>query len=307
MSRTLAGMVSITRLISNNSPSAKPELWGNLGGVVRRRLSAWLNAKLDSEWPSRPLITTIEPEKLMLEVIPSDVIGMPIARFGVYEFALSQLIRAYLTTTDVFVDVGANIGYYSVIASNLVGPAGRVFAFEPSPRVRARLVRNITLNGMTNNVEVRSEAVSEECGIVRLVEPNGGGNDGLAYVDLKATGGGVEVTAVRLDGVPELRSRLPDLIKVDVEGGEAAVFRGASMLLREEAAPTILFESFDISRDAAILRQFGYDVFQPGLLRGQLTLHSDITAPSYRRWEAPNFLAVKGARGRRFVEAYRRP
>lgn len=295
-------MFFLNRLIAENLPSAKPELWADVGGVLWRRFEAWVNTTVDPTWPKRPFITTIAPERLLLEVIPSDVIGMPIARFGVYEFAVSSLVRQYLKAGDVFVDVGANIGYYSVIAAAAVGPSGAVHAFEPSARVRARLKRNVEVNEL-RQITVHPEAVGAQGGTVRLVEPEGVGNDGLGHV--KATGNeGTEVRAVRLDELPEFSNACPHLIKVDVEGGEPEVFRGAAGLLERGDAPSIVFESFEIARDAAVLREYGYQVVQPAMHKGSVGLTRDLGAPRYRQWEAPNFLAVKSKRGLAFVEAH---
>jgi FkbM family methyltransferase len=295
-------MFSLRRLVADNLPGTKPELWADVGGVLWRRLAAWANAKADPGWSKRPFITTIQPDRFMLEVIPGDVIGMPIARFGVYEFAVSNLVRAYLAPGDVFVDVGANIGYYSIVAAGIVGRSGAVYAFEPSPRIRARLERNVALNDMSQ-IRVRPEAISERSGTVRLIEPQGKGNDGLAYVDTHGGDGGLEVRALRLDELAEISGNPPALIKVDVEGGEPAVFRGATAMLDRVDAPTILFESFELARDAGILRAHGYRVFQPALRQGVVRLTADLDAPSYRRWEAPNFLAVKSERGLQFAQA----
>lgn len=295
-------MLSLKRLVADNLPYAKPELWADVGGTLWRRFEAWVNTSVDPTWPKRPFISTIVPERLLLEVIPADVIGLPIARFGVYEFATSQLVREYLAPGDVFVDVGANIGYYSVIAGAAVGHSGRVFAFEPSARMRARLERNVQLNEL-RQVTVRPEAVTASSGVVRLIEPQGTGNDGLAYVDVNGGSAGVDVRSIRLDEQPELASRSPALIKVDVEGGELEVFRGATGLLDRIDAPSIIFESFELARDAALLREFGFQVLQPAMQRGKVRLTRDLQAPPYRRWEAPNFLAVKSERGRKFAEA----
>jgi len=295
-------MFPLEQLVRDNVPSAKPELWASVSGAVWRRLAAWVNTRVDPEWPKRPFITTIEPERLLLEVIPNDVIGKPITRLGVYEFAASKLVREYLKAGDVFVDIGANIGYYTVIAGKAVGAAGRVYAFEPSPRIRARLERNVRLNGMAH-VQVRGEAVTAQSGVVTLVEPQGLGNDGLAFVDLSGAHGGVEVCSIRLDDFSELTESKPALLKIDVEGGEPAVFEGASRFFGGADAPSILFESFEIARDAAILHAHGYQVFQPLLRNGVVRLTSDLQAPRYRRWEAPNFLAVKSDRGKHFAQS----
>jgi len=301
-SSTVSAMFSLKRFVADNLPGTKPELWADVSGVLWRRLAAWANTRADAGWLKRPFITTLEPEHLMLEVVPGDVVGMPIAWFGVYEFAVSSLVRAYLRNADVFVDVGANIGYYSVIAAAMVGRSGRVYAFEPSPRIRVRLERNVALNAM-EQIEVRSEAVCARVGSVRLIEPEETGNDGLAYVDASGGSLGIEVQAVRLDALAEFSERSPTLIKVDVEGGEPDVFRGASGILERVDAPTILFESFEIARDAELLRQYGYEIWQPALRDGKVRLISDLSAPRYRRWEAPNFLAVKSDRGRQFAAA----
>jgi FkbM family methyltransferase len=299
-------MPSLQRLILNNMPDSKPELWMNLPGAMWRRVSAWVNTKLDPNWPNQPLLARIGADGLLLEVIPSDVIGAPIALFGVYEFAVTHLLRKYLEPGDVFVDVGANVGYYSVLAGGVVGRTGRVFAFEPNPRVRARLERNVALNSMAGFVEVRPQAASVSDGMVHLVEPDSPSNDGLAFVDTRADAAGIEVQAVRLDGVPDLLGRRPTLLKVDVEGGEPDVFRGASGLLRSADAPSVLFESFELARDSAILRDFGYQIYQPVLSRGFVGLSRDLSLARYRSWEAPNFLAVKSPRGLRFAQALER-
>ncbi|HET7541842.1 MAG TPA: FkbM family methyltransferase [Polyangiaceae bacterium] len=295
-------MFSFKRLVADNLPSVKPELWTDFGGTLWRRFEAWVNASMDPTWEKRPLIATIAPERLMLEVAPGDVIGKPIALFGVYEFAVSHLVRQYLAPGDVFVDVGANIGYYSVVAGAAVGPSGAVYAFEPSERIRARLERNVELNEM-HQIHVRSEAVSCTSGVVRFVETQDVENDGLGYIQTSEQNVGVEVRSVSLDDVPEFSVRTPTLIKVDVEGGEPDVFRGARALLERADAPSIIFESFHIVRDAAILRDHGYQVLQPALRNGSVRLTRDLQAPPYRRWEAPNFLAVKSARGQEFVAA----
>jgi len=121
-------------------------------------------------------------------------------------------------------------------------------------------------------------------------------------VEVNGGDAGVEVPAVRLDELPEFSERSPQLIKVDVEGGEPEVFRGATALLGRSDAPSILFESFEIARDASILRGQGYQVLQPVLQNRLVRLTRDLNAPRYRHWEAPNYLAVKSERGRAFVD-----
>lgn len=293
-------MRSLRQILANNTPTTKPELWTNLPAVLRRRVGAWLSERLDDGWSTRPFITTVGDNGLLLEVVPGDAIGRPIVYFGMYEYAVTQLLRAYLKRDDTFIDVGANLGYYSVVAADLVGSRGRVLAFEPSIAMRARLKRNVTLNQL-QQVEIRAEALGDKRETVRLVTPTVKANDGLAYVTREGHDG-VEVPCIRLDEVA-FGSKPPALVKVDVEGGEPQVFAGASGLLETNDAPSILFESFEPTRDASVLRRFGYKIFQPRLERGIVTLSDDLQAPRYRRWEAPNYFAVKNRRGLDFVEA----
>jgi FkbM family methyltransferase len=293
-------MLHLKRFLAENHPSAKPELWNAPGKVLRRRLSGWLNTQLDPRWPTRPYITSIEPEGLLLEVVPSDVIGKPIAFFGSYEYAVSALVRSYLDRGDVFVDVGANLGYFTVLGAAAVGPSGLVLAYEPHAAIRARLERNVSLNALTQ-VRVRGEAVSDVDGTLRLLDVNEAHNAGLSRLARPTEGGGVPVKTIRLDSVPELRRAPPRLIKIDVEGHELEVFGGAAGLLAHDDAPALLFEAFDVERYAAVLASHGYAVYQPRWSARSVRLTSDLGAAPYRSWEAPNFFAVKSRAGRRFA------
>ena len=282
----------------NNLPSSKPELWQNVPNALRRRLVAWVSNKVDPGWGWRPLLATIEPDGLLLEVLPQEIGSRSIVYYGIYEYAPTQLVRSFLRPGDTFVDVGANIGYYSVVASALVGPRGRVVAFEPSARVRERLVRSASLNGFSQ-LEIRAEAVGATSGMLTLVEPESE-NQGLGFTTDDASAAGLRVRAVRLDDEPFAGSPVA-LVKVDIEGGESAVFEGARALLSRDDAPAILFESFQLERDRRLLDELGYDIYAPCLTGGKLGLRRALGAGSgYRAWEAPNYFAVRSRRGREF-------
>jgi FkbM family methyltransferase len=286
-------------LLRNNLPSEKPEFWRNAPQALRRRLIAWLSDVADPTWKTRPCLVTIEPGGLLLEVLPLETMSRSVVYYGVYEFAPTALVRSYLEPGDTFVDVGANIGYYSVLAASLVGERGRVVAFEPSVRVRQRLSRSASLNGFTQ-IEVRAEAVGDIEGSVTLVEPESD-NHGLAFVDTTGGRDGVSVRCVRLDAAVASDQNVA-LVKVDVEGGEAAVFAGAEGLLASPNAPAILFETFRLAEERARLEAHGYEVYSPSLDRGRFCLRRwSAVAEGYRRWEAPNYFAVKSARGRAFA------
>jgi FkbM family methyltransferase len=291
--------------IRNNLPANKPELWRQPVRALMRRLSLKIQAGLDPKFYTRPFIATLLDGDLVMEVTPGETQGATIALSGIYELAPTELVVAFLEPGDHFVDVGANIGYYTLLAARRVGPAGKVTAFEPYPPVRERLQRNIALNRL-ENVEIIASCAGEMNGQTYLAAPKHASNAGTATMQRAPAGDSIEVAVVRLDEA--LPGPPPALIKVDVEGNEASVFAGAKAWLSAEEGPTILFESFRSAEDAAILMAHGYEVWVPILRQGRVGLlpWSRDTA-RYRAWEAPNYLATKSKRGKAFAARFQVP
>src|SRR5262245_25225023 len=95
----------------------------------------------------RPHCTTIRTRwGDQLEVTLPDLISGVISATGQWEPAITQYVRTRLRAGDTFIDVGANIGYFTLLASRLVGPTGHVYAIEASPSIYQRLTRNVGLN-----------------------------------------------------------------------------------------------------------------------------------------------------------------
>jgi FkbM family methyltransferase len=144
---------------------------------------------------------------------------------------------------DVVYDVGAWIGPYTLLASKLVGPTGRVYAFEPDPVARRRLERNVTANG-AQNVEVAPLALGRSSGSAFF---SGGGSRGSV-----GQTGEVAVATVSLGEFAEQTGRAPDLMKVDIEGGElgldTAALREVPQLFLEVHAPAFHREGVDPER-----------------------------------------------------------
>jgi FkbM family methyltransferase len=297
-------MRALREILRDNSPSTKPELWSSVPTALRRRLGVHVQGWLDPGWWQRPCITTLSPgDDVLMEVIPAENHGKALLYYGMLEYAPTKLVRAFLKAGDTFVDVGANIGYYSLLAARIVGDTGKVVAFEPVDRLRARLERSVALNGF-RNVTARAEIVDRTDGMVDLFEVNEGTNEGISStVKPPPNARRVAHAAVSLDQVFADAGTRPALMKVDVEGGEEAVFAGARRLLGGEDAPCLLFESFAPERDHATLEALGYRIHVPGLnARGEVVLRSVAHGTTaYRRWEAPNFFAVKGPRGLEFA------
>lgn len=154
-----------------------------------------------------------------------------IAVTGEYCGSELELYQALLQPGDVVVDVGANIGVFSIEMARVVGPAGRVIAFEPQPPIFAMLERNLASHGLTQAEPYRA-IVSDHDGEgefadIRNLPKDRQLNFGAVGVGtkVKTSVGGMEPTLVRrLDTLALDRC---SLIKVDVEGSEAAVMAGA--------------------------------------------------------------------------------
>jgi FkbM family methyltransferase len=195
---------------------------------------------------------------------------------GLFEPAESRLLASLLSPGDVFVDVGAHIGWFSTIAAALVGRSGRVVACEPYPVTARRLRDNISRNGY-ENVNVVETAIGSHTGRLSLATGNGD-SGGVTALDW-ARDGRVEVPVALLDEVTaELESLA--LLKVDVEGWEAHVLQGASKTLSRtehvliEINPPGLKKAGSSAEDLYdMLRSAGFVTFVPVVEAGLRRLH----------------------------------
>ena len=167
-------------------------------------------------------------------------------------------MRGHLKPGDVVLDLGANAGLYTLLASRAVGQSGHVYAFEPGERALKLLRHNIAVNSLTN-VTVIDAAVSNQSGQASFGVANDTALSSLA--DISRTDQQITnwqtVKTIRLDdAVTQHGIRPVTFIKMDVEGAEKLALDGASHLLSQTAPPlTILFEAFEQNTKA-----FGYTV-----------------------------------------------
>jgi FkbM family methyltransferase len=164
---------------------------------------------------------------------------------GAFEPQETALVRAWLKPGMTFVDVGANVGYFSLLAASLVGARGRVFAVEPSPYAHARIRATVEANRL-RQVRAFQMGMSSAPGELTLyVQPEAAH---FHSPTMSAASGGEPVTVPvgRLDAcLDEWGVETVDLIKVDVEGHEPFVFEGAARVLSSGRIRAALVEFND--------------------------------------------------------------
>ena len=178
-------------------------------------------------------LVTRTPDGFVFRCRPPDLIQMYIWLFGVWEPELTEYIGEQLKPGDVFLDVGANIGYFSVLAAERVQPAGGVVAVEASPAVFKLLEEAIELNGDAGVVRCVNVAAAGEAGAMPVYA---GPTHNIGLSTTVAERGFVMegmVPTTPLDAVlrPGERGALR-MIKIDVEGAEPDVLRGMDDLIR---------------------------------------------------------------------------
>lgn len=161
----------------------------------------------------------------------ADIIQRYIYLFGEWEPVLTAWLRARLAAGDVFVDVGANIGYFTLYASNLVGESGKVIAVEASPRIFHQLAENIGRNN-AGNVHPYNRAAAENSGRIRVFHGSEGNIGSTSLFRRQDAPFEFEVDAGPLDEiVPRNLVERIRIIKIDVEGAEWSVLAGMTGLM----------------------------------------------------------------------------
>lgn len=179
---------------------------------------------------------------------------------GTWEPVIQKAFETFLKPGDIIYDGGASVGYWSVLTARLVGPSGRVVSFEPLLANVERIVYNARLNGMSN-VEVRREALGAADGTATfLVSADAGwGRLGEHGSSLAQKVSEIDASVRSIDSlVAAGEIPAPNVVKLDVEGAEVAVLRGAATTLRA-ARPVLLIELHDTGKEVAqILAQLDY-------------------------------------------------
>ena len=244
-----------------------------VSGIVRRLPAGRYRASsllARAAVPSFMARTPASQGALAFQVEWKDQIARDVCLLGVYEPQETALLGELLQPGMTFVDVGANWGYFTLLAAHLTGPTGRVIALEPDPRLVPFLRRNVDVNGLAH-VEVLSVAAAARAGSFTLLGHDASAeNRGTSRLTHERSEGGASfrVATAPLDALLDARDiRTVDLLKMDIEGAEALALEGmrdglarhryARIIL--ELHPTLLAEhDSSVSAIVALLHGAGY-------------------------------------------------
>lgn len=204
------------------------------------RLSGWqcwqrlvrrpIEIKLDS-----PLRQLANPPRL--RCYPHSMIASAVLYCGFNEHQDMHFANDFLADGDVFIDVGANIGVYSLLAA--ATPGVEIFAFEPSADAQTRARENISLNGFNDRIHLIGAAAGAAQGVGHLTV----GQDAMNRLLEEPAPGAETVEVVTVDSaIPDSKWGRVSLVKIDVEGGEGGVIEGAASLIKR-ARPALIVEA----------------------------------------------------------------
>lgn len=198
--------------------------------------------------------TFVLPDQSLFEYPLNSVVGYFLYSGGFEQQELNFFMKS-LKPGDIFLDIGANGGLYSVIASKIVSPTGAVYAFEPGKYELNLLSRNISLN-LCKNITVIDKAVGNTSGFVKFAVSHDGAMSSLQETNHpnQSIKEWQLVNMISLDEfIQQSQIEKVDFIKIDVEGAEYLVFQGAERVLKSNERLTILFEGCESTS-----RGFGY-------------------------------------------------
>lgn len=214
-------------------------------------------------WTSRKLVPRESLIWVQMESGPAEGLWIRVnprtgqnVQKGIGEPEVQQALADHLRPGMTFYDLGANIGFFSLMAARLVGPQGVAFLFEADPEIAARLRENLTRNFFTHAQVVQKAVWSVSSNVTfARVDPATSPDRGLGHISTNASdAGSITVEAVSLDEFTASNPP-PDFLKCDVEGAEVAVFQGAAKLLSSKR-PILLVEMHSPENQRVLLEQF---------------------------------------------------
>ncbi len=206
----------------------------------------------------------LELDGLKLTARPIDGNGRLICYFGTKFDTIFDFLKTYLKEGMVFADVGANIGSHAINAARLVAGTGSVFAFEADPDTYRLLAENIQSNGL-RNIDLRQTCVSDHVGTLSFYKHKDSAKSSIVDRGEKLS---VTLPSDTLDNLIPANTKI-DVLKVDVEGAELSVLRGATGVFTDQRRPSVvIIEVFDVRDNTdksegirEVLEGYGYEFY----------------------------------------------
>jgi len=223
--KIISSCLRIGSRIILNSPLVRSKTTISVGRFIRSR--------------SKSNIVEIEGRKMFVHGHD----GLALSIFKVYEPIQTQIVKKYVKEGDVVLDIGANIGYYTLLFAQLVGPKGRVFSFEPDPVNFDLLRKSVEINDY-QNVTLIQKAVTNKNGKLRLYIGKGNRAINRIYdAGMSDTEDSIEIETTFLDDYFRDQNNIKiDFAKIDVEGAESVVIQGMSSILKRSKNLKIMTE-----------------------------------------------------------------
>lgn len=197
--------------------------------------------------------------KIIVDPVAGKDLESSVYYFGTYEAGTLHIMQKCLREGDVFFDIGSNIGVMSLFASQLVGEQGKIYAFEPDPDTFAILRDNLKLNE-NGRVQPENLALGESNGTASLFQNRGINRGASSLINSQENSNIVTVNTEKLDDfVSRNKPGKIKLLKIDVEGWEFEVLKGARQLLSSAEAPIVIFECSD---NVSVPREKIYRTYQ---------------------------------------------
>jgi FkbM family methyltransferase len=218
----------VTKVLFSVFKKAKMFLTGK--GVERVPGVLWVY-KILLRWlvPKGTVLIEVQGNKMYVDS-KDKAVAVPLL-IDSYETYETALFNREIRENMVVVDIGANIGYYSLIAGRLVGNGGKVYAFEPEPANYQTLIRHIQINGYTNIFPVQ-KAISNQCGKTELfLSEVNLGEPSLCERNISKKAGFLQVETITLDEF--FQDCRVDFIKIDAQGAEGRILEGAQQVLKD--------------------------------------------------------------------------
>jgi len=203
----------------------------NLGRyAIVRYAHKLLQSKLKSDF------VEFDGNKMFLD--PNDSLQM--SCFGSFEPFETEVVKKLIKIGNNVLDIGANIGYFSLLFAKLVGNNGRVYAFEPEPENFRILKKNLEINHYNNTMAIQ-KAISDKNHTVKLFlnEINTGNH---SIYKSSETSAFIDIESIKLDDFSDIQNKRIDFIKIDIEGAEIDAFKGMKNVLQKNSQVTILSE-----------------------------------------------------------------